>query len=242
MMGRAVRLRCDQSRQVWLDRELVALTVVGSRRCCCGGLMSEARTKKRGSRGVGRANSSVCSIRVPQELSAQWREYVAHNREEAAEAMRALMRQLVSGKALADQNVVAPEDMKMRTARPEIDRAKKKPLKVYFTESELAALVEVADSRECSIQFLIVSWVRAWLTRGVALGGIELKALGESLYQLTAIGRNLNQVTHHINADPDKNLHRITVRSIERLLGVINAHRVATHGVIEANTHRWKIS
>jgi DNA repair ATPase RecN len=125
---------------------------------------------------------------------------------------------------------------------PAVDRSKKKPLKIFFAESELAALAAVADERECSIQFWITSLVRARLTDGVSLGGAELKALGESLYQVTAIGRNLNQITHHINADPGKNLHRITERSIGRLLGVIEAHRVATHRVIEANTHRWKLA
>lgn len=205
--------------------------------------MAEVGARKRGSRGVGRATSVVCSFRVPLELREQWDAYVVDNREEAAEAMRALMRQLVAGVQKPDQIAGAVvEDSPPFSVRPEVDRAKKKPLKVYFTASELAALTELADARECSMQFLIVSWVRAWLTRGVALGGIELKAFGESLYQLTAIGRNLNQVTHHINAAPDKNLHRITARSIERLLGVISAHRAATHSVVEANTHRWKIS
>lgn len=209
-----------------------------------GGAASAAdKPGKRGSRGVGRSTSSVCSFRVPNDLREQWDEYVADHREEASEAMRTLMRHLVKQRqpAHVDKRSVFLTPTPV-AATKDVDRSKKKPLKIYFTESELAALVRVADERECSIQFWITSLVRARLTDGASLGGTELKALGESLYQVTAIGRNLNQITHHINADPGKNLHRVTERSIARLLNVIEDHRLATHRVIEANTHRWKLT
>ncbi len=195
---------------------------------------------KKGSRGVRRTGSSVYSVRVPDDLRSEWDAYLEENKEDAAEALRSLMRHLVNHRQPAyvqdRQTFLASGEME---ALDQVDTSPKKPLKVRFTESELEALRQVSERHDCSIQFWIVALVRAALTNGTAVGGAELQALGQSNYQLAAMGRNLNQVVHHINADPAKNLHRVTERSIERLTSAFEKHRQLVHAVIAANTQRW---
>lgn len=195
---------------------------------------------KKGSRGVGRSGSAVYSVRVPADLRSDWDAYLEENNEDAAEALRTLMRHLVKHRQPAfvqdKQSFLASGEM---AATDQVDTSPKKPVKIRFTESELEALYRVADQHDCSIQFWIIALVRAALTNGTAIGGAELQALGKSNYQLAAMGRNLNQVVHHINADPTKNLHRVTERSIERLTNAFEQHRQQVHAVIAANTQRW---
>lgn len=190
--------------------------------------------------GLGREESGVYRLRVPNDLLADWKSYAAANSDTAPEAIRALMRHLLNRPG-HKQGSRAPAEGKQHKAGADIDRSKKKRVELQLTESEHAALAELAEDRECSIQFWVVSLIRAALTNGVTTGVSELKALGHSNYQLMAIGRNLNQITHQINADPAKNLHKLTGREIDKLAQVITAHRAEVQAVIHACSERWTI-
>ena len=65
---------------------------------------------------------------------------------------------------------------------------------ILMTKSEKAAVQERANLERCSQRRWIIDAIRAGLTREPQFGMKEIDALGESNYQLLAIGRNLNQI------------------------------------------------
>lgn len=66
----------------------------------------------------------------------------------------------------------------------------------------------------------------------------EIDALGESNYQLLAIGRNLNQVAKAMN---EGKRDSVTIKSIERLRQIIDTHTDKVSGAIRASIERWDI-
>ena len=195
-------------------------------------------------KGLGAASSRVYRFRVPNDLLDAWERFTAEHGEDGQEVLRRVMAQLVN-----KPRPVRPkegttgfiEPSAMRTTEV-VDRRTKKYIKLALTQDEYSILDALTDERECSVQFWIVSLVRAALTKGITVGGAELKALGESSYQLMAIGRNLNQIAHQINGDPSRHLHQVTPRLIEDLMGKITEHQKAVHALLDACSHRWKLS
>ncbi len=194
-------------------------------------------------KGLAADTSRIYRFRVPNELAAEWDAFLKEHGEDGAGVLRRVMAQLISRSKPPKPKVAAQaflEPAAMEVTRT-VDRAPKKAIKLLLTEDERAALSVIADDRECSIQFWIVSLVRAALTRGITVGGKELEALGQSNYQLMAIGRNLNQIAHQINADPERNLHHVTLDLLEKLTAKLEKHRKLVGAVVSANSHRWKL-
>lgn len=161
-------------------------------------------------KGLAADTSRIYNFRVPNELAAEWDAFLAEHDEGGAGVLRRVIAQLVSKSKPPRPAPVAQSflDPPVMSDTKTVDRAAKKAVKLLLTQDEYAALSAIADDRECSVQFWVVSLVRAALTRGVTVGGKELQAIGESNYQLMSIGRNLNQIARQINADPARNLRR----------------------------------
>lgn len=66
----------------------------------------------------------------------------------------------------------------------------------------------------------------------------EIDALGESNYQLLAIGRNLNQISRKMNEGHYK---PITVERIEALRQLIDKHTDTVSKAIRASLKRWHL-
>lgn len=123
--------------------------------------------------------------------------------------------------------------------RPETFLPKRR-VELRLTPSEYEALAEIADERECSIQWWVTSLVRAALTRGITVGGAELKTLGESNYQLMAIGRNLNQIAKQMNTDPGSG-QALKLEYIQALTEELQVHRKKVAALIYASSERWEL-
>lgn len=191
--------------------------------------------------GLTREDSGTYRLRLPKALLAQWTVYAKAHQDTAAEALRSLMRHLLKGAPTPATMSGAFVPPPARTVNlHKIDHAPKKRIELRLTENEYAVLAQIAEERESSIQWWLVSLVRAALTGGAAVGGAELKALSDSNYQLSAIGRNLNQIAKQLNADPSK-AHRLQVEQIEALARRIEANRAATHAVIATSSERWEL-
>ena len=109
---------------------------------------------------------------------------------------------------------------------------------ILMTKSEKAAVQERANLERCSQRRWIIDAIRAGLTREPQFGMKEIDALGESNYQLLAIGRNLNQVAKAMN---EGRRDSVTIESIERLRQIIDAHTDKVSGAIRASLERWNI-
>ena len=109
---------------------------------------------------------------------------------------------------------------------------------ILMTKSEKAAVQERANLERCSQRRWVIDAIRAGLTREPQFGMKEIDALGESNYQLLAIGRNLNQVAKAMN---EGRRDSVTIESIERLRGIIDAHTERVSAAIRASVERWCI-
>jgi len=183
------------------------------------------------------SKTEVFSGRLPTGMKQEWKAFCERQKEDPWRALVVLMRHLMKQPQLLAKTR-AGQRSRFR-ATDDVDHSPKRRVELRLTESEYAALATIADESECSVQYWVVNLIRAALTRGVAVGVSELKELGKSNYQLMAIGRNLNQITHQINAEPGKHLPRLTAEKVEALADEIAQHRQRVQAVVDACAERW---
>lgn len=117
------------------------------------------------------------------------------------------------------QSLPAPKTYQQTNPTP--DKEPKVRVEILLTQSEKAALKERAEVERCSQRRWIVDAIRAGLTNEPQFCMSEIEALGESNYQLLAIGRNLNQIARKLNED---NLDPIQTELIKGLRAIIDKH------------------
>lgn len=165
-------------------------------------------------------------------LKKPWADYCASNgRKPGAALKEAIERQLESSDAL-------PEPKTYSQTKPTPDKEPKVRFEILLTPSEKAALTERAEVERCSQRRWIVDAIRAGLTNEPQFGMSEIEALGESNYQLLAIGRNLNQIARKLNeGDPDP----IQTELIKGLSAIIDRHTHVVSSAIRASLERWDL-
>lgn len=114
----------------------------------------------------------------------------------------------------------------------------KERFEILLTKSEKQAVRERANTERCSMRRWIIDAIRAGLTKEPQFGMREIDALGESNYQLLAIGRNLNQIAKRMNEGRQED---ISLKSIERLRELIDRHTDVVSKAIRASLERWNI-
>lgn len=111
---------------------------------------------------------------------------------------------------------------------------------VRLTESEARHAQRMAAAAGFSVPMWIAALVRAQLTQNPQFGQREQELLGESNYQLLALGRNLNQIAKSLNTAPqDRNVYRID--QIDDLRASIKAHVKRVVAAMQSITERWKL-
>ncbi|MEQ7359062.1 plasmid mobilization relaxosome protein MobC [Xanthomonas campestris pv. campestris] len=114
----------------------------------------------------------------------------------------------------------------------------KQRFEILLTASEKAAVRERANIERCSMNRWGVDAIRAGLTGEPQFGTKEVDTLGESNYQLLAIGRNLNQIARRLNEGKSA---RVTVEQIKMLADRIDQHTKKVADAIRASQERWNI-
>jgi predicted HicB family RNase H-like nuclease len=175
-------------------------------------------------------------------LKKPWQAYCAARGEKPGAALKKAIEAQLSKSQSGQKPQAAPKQQKSESP----DTGQKARLELRLTPTERAAITEFAQADECSPQQWIVGAIRAALTRSPQFGMVEWKILGESNYQLLAIGRNLNQIARHLNEEA-KSLHSnpIDIPGIQRefaaLRKYIKRHVANVDSAMRANTDRWKI-
>lgn len=165
-------------------------------------------------------------------LKKPWSDYCTSIGKKPGAALKeAIERQLESANAL-------PEPKTYQQTKPIPYKEPKVRFEILLTPSEKAALTERAESERCSQRRWIVDAIRAGLTNEAQFGMNEIEALGESNYQLLAIGRNLNQIARKLN---DGSPGPIPIELIEGLREIIDTHTHVVSTAIRASLERWDI-
>lgn len=165
-------------------------------------------------------------------LKKPWADYCeALGKKPGAALKEAIEQQLEK----ATKNPPLPQ---LRQTSEAPDDEPKVRFEILMTKSEKAAVQERANLERCSQRRWIIDAIRAGLTNEPQFGMTEIDALGESNYQLLAIGRNLNQVAKAMN---EHRRDSVTIESIERLRGIIDVHTDKVSTAIRASLERWNI-
>lgn len=165
-------------------------------------------------------------------LKKPWADYCASIGKKPGAALKeAIEKQLESSDAL-------PGLKTYQQTKPTPDKEPKVRFEILLTASEKAALIERAEAERCSQRRWIVDAIRTGLTNEPQFGMSEIKALGESNYELLAIGRNLNQIARKLNeGNPDP----IQTELINGLRAVIDRHTHVVSTAIRASLERWDL-
>ena len=125
-----------------------------------------------------------------------------------------------------------------RQQREAVPTEPKHRFEILLTASEKEALRERANHERCSMRRYTIDAIRAALTQEPQFGMSEIEALGQSNYQLQAIGRNLNQIARRLNADQP---NAPGLPELAKLSGQIAAHTETVQAAIRASLERWNV-
>ncbi len=176
--------------------------------------------------------SRAMNVHLGTDLKARWAEYCAGLGKSPGAAIKEAIEQQLEKAA----KLPPPKTYQQTKEAP--DGEPKVRFEILMTKSEKAAVLERSNLERCSQRRWIIDAIRAGLTREPQFGMKEIDALGESNYQLLAIGRNLNQVAKAMN---EGRRDSVTTESIERLRQTIDAHTEKVSTAIRASLERWNI-
>lgn len=175
--------------------------------------------------------SRAMNIHLGADLKARWVDYCAGLGKTPGAALKEAIEQQLEKAAKSP-----PPPLRQTGQAP--DNEPKVRFEILMTKSEKMAVLERSNLERCSQRRWIIDAIRAGLTHEPQFSMSEIDALGESNYQLLAIGRNLNQVAKAMN---EGRRDSVTIESIERLRQIIDAHTDKVSGAIRASLERWNI-
>ena len=176
--------------------------------------------------------SRAMNIHLGADLKARWVDYCAGLGKTPGAALKEAIEQQL------EKAAKSPPPPPLRQTGQAPDDEPKVRFEILMTRSEKAAVEERANLERCSQRRWIIDAIRAGLTHEPQFSMDEIDALGESNYQLLAIGRNLNQVAKAMN---EGRRDTVTIESIERLRQIIDEHTDKVSRAIGASLERWNI-
>ncbi len=176
--------------------------------------------------------SPILSVRLGADTKQRWETYCATLGKAPSTAIKEAVEQ-----QLKKAELFPPVKTYQQTGEAP-DGEPKVRFEILMTKSEKAAVLERSNLERCSQRRWVVDAIRAGLTREPQFGMKEIDALGESNYQLLAIGRNLNQVAKAMH---EGRRDSVTIESIEKLRKIIDIHTETVSGAIRASIERWDI-
>lgn len=173
--------------------------------------------------------AKTLSVHLGESLKNDWLELCKARGVSAGAAIKALVEKELAG--VDGREVVLSQ-------REPLVKERKFRFEILLTESERQAIELRAEQDGCSMRRWVIDAVRAGLTKEPQFQMKEIEQLGESNYQLLAIGRNLNQVAKAMNEGKKSS---VSVKAIEGLRAEIKKHVEKVDRLIRANVERWKI-
>lgn len=120
----------------------------------------------------------------------------------------------------------------------------KKQHRVYITLTESEKNAVEAQAKADGFKkgtAWTVALIRARLTNQPQFGAREIELLGESNHQLLAIGRNLNQIAHALNAAKGKSSGAYDSQLVEELADAVKRHVRKVGDALRASINRWTL-
>ncbi|MFP3925895.1 plasmid mobilization relaxosome protein MobC [Pseudomonas sp. W5-36] len=178
------------------------------------------------------SSSRALNVHLGADLKARWADYCLALGKSPGAAIKAAIEQQLAQSA-ANPALKPYQQVEETTTRGPMQR-----FEILLTASEKAAINERAQIERCSMRRWIVDAIRIGLTLEPQFGMDEIDALGESNYQLLALGRNLNQIARRMN---EGGYEPVTAERIEALSRIIDNHTEKVSRAIRASIERWNL-
>lgn len=184
--------------------------------------------------GRGQEKSKKASLYMDVylgDLKTPWVEYCSSVGKKPGAALReAIEKQLAGLQADRARTVFKPVE--------EVQHEAKKRFEIMLTDSEREALATRAKEENTSGRQFVIDALRAALSHEPQLSMKEIEILGESNFQLLAVGRNLNQIARHLN---EGKVEPLTEEYIVEIRKIIDVHVKKASDSIRANIERWNM-
>lgn len=182
-------------------------------------------------------------------LKGPWEEYCKRNNVDSGPALCQIIQKLTGADpALLPVSARKKGLQPTRPERPYTSRetvekkSKADRLEIQLKPSEREAInARAAADGFDNANAWVVALVRARLTNEPQFGSREIDLLGESNHQLLAIGRNLNQIAHALNATKGKSPNAYDVALVEELAEAVRRHVRKVGDALRASIHRWTL-
>ncbi|MEX3614756.1 MAG: plasmid mobilization relaxosome protein MobC [Burkholderia gladioli] len=124
---------------------------------------------------------------------------------------------------------------------PELDGVKSKDVRVRLAPFKYRELERLALRRHWSRSTYLAYLFDVHLTGQPHLADDELQALREATAQLSAVGRNVNQIARALNTSLDE-AHQAQALNFEHLKRLIGLERERVKAVVRANLKSWGVT
>lgn len=125
-------------------------------------------------------------------------------------------------------------------AAPNTGGAERRDVRVPLRLAEYKAIQALAETRGWPATVYVAQLVRTHLSQSPRFSDDELLALRRATAELSAIGRNINQIARALNSDPSNAPIAGELPSV-MLMQVIAEQRTALKSVIKANLAAWGV-
>jgi hypothetical protein len=172
---------------------------------------------------------SLIAARVPANTKEQFSAVARHHGVSESVLLRRLVDAVLITAVLSDKPIV--EGVEPVPASGKVS--------VRLGQDDLALLRERAISRQMATSAYIAKLVRSHLRNLPPLPTNELKAFKQSVAEVGAIGRNLNQIARALNSGRE-GLRR-DVADLQALLKALTSLRNDTKALVTANMLSWQV-
>ncbi len=162
-------------------------------------------------------------------------------------ATKSRFRGLAKARALSESELLravvlaatGQDDGADKLAKPEAHKAELDRMTVRMPRFLLEATKERARSKGMAPSRFVASLVQSNLTRQPVMNADEVKALQASSRELAAIGRNINQMAHLLNATFHET-ERVRLDKLAEVHRAVVENRATIRALIRASQNAWE--
>jgi hypothetical protein len=141
-------------------------------------------------------------------------------------------------KRFIEATVVATDGVIKERSAPEVSGCKGGRVSVRLQADDLTMLRQRAAGRNLPATTYVSFLIRSHLRHVAPMPMAELTALKQSIAEVGAIGRNINQIARAMNRG--ETASALTRAEIQALIRALTAHKDRMKAVIAANLASWK--
>jgi hypothetical protein len=173
--------------------------------------------------------NSLIAARVDADIKTRFREIARGQGVSESALLKRAVDSILTGMSAVKQSATEPFEPVAKCGK----------VSVRLSDGDFLLLRERARARDLPTATYVSYLIRSHLRNLVPLPTSELAALRQSVTEMGAIGRNLNQIAHAWNRGQEPN--EPSRSELIAILKALTAMRDHAKGLISANLSSWKV-